>query len=302
MMIFYVKCDSPLHGDAPRSPARRAARASVLGFVPVALLFVLCGVAGAQSSKPAPPLKIGVTLHPYYSWTASVVGNLPGYEVRALLPGDIDAGDYQPRPQDIKRLADLETELLEKISVAVVHRDDARNRRVGQLRRRLRFDPAQPPRILRRVLLQRRRVLRPQSREGALNRIRLLNRVRERDERMRVHACAAALANHRRLGVDAHNRRARVPRRLQHRKDEIVVADAIDDDDVEVCETLDVLRPRLVIPRVDIARQQRAHFVPRQVADNVRRPGVVRMQRDADLQRCRRLFSLRMSDVRNRQK
>lgn len=64
--------------------------------------------AHAQTAKPAAPLKIGVTLHPYYSWTANVVGNLPGYEVRALLPGDIDAGDYQPRPQDIKRLADLD--------------------------------------------------------------------------------------------------------------------------------------------------------------------------------------------------
>jgi zinc transport system substrate-binding protein len=28
--------------------------------------------------------------------------------VRALLPGDIDAGDYQPRPEDIKRMADLD--------------------------------------------------------------------------------------------------------------------------------------------------------------------------------------------------
>ncbi len=62
----------------------------------------------AQTPKPTAPLKIGVTLHPYYSWTANVVGNLPGYEVRALLPGDIDAGDYQPRPQDIKRMADLD--------------------------------------------------------------------------------------------------------------------------------------------------------------------------------------------------
>jgi zinc transport system substrate-binding protein len=62
----------------------------------------------AQSAKPATTLKIGVTLHPYYSWTANVVGNLAGYEVRALLPGDIDAGDYQPRPQDIKRMSDLD--------------------------------------------------------------------------------------------------------------------------------------------------------------------------------------------------
>jgi zinc transport system substrate-binding protein len=56
----------------------------------------------------AAPLKIGVTLHPYYSWTKNVVGTLPGYEVRALLPGEIDAGDYQPRPEDIKKLADLD--------------------------------------------------------------------------------------------------------------------------------------------------------------------------------------------------
>jgi zinc transport system substrate-binding protein len=70
---------------------------------------VVCATAAhAQGSKSAAPLKIGVTLHPYYSWTANIVGNLPGYEVRALLPGDIDAGDYQPRPQDIKRLADLD--------------------------------------------------------------------------------------------------------------------------------------------------------------------------------------------------
>ena len=67
-----------------------------------------------RSAQPA-PLKIGVTLHPYYSWTANVVGKLPGYEVRALLPGDIDAGDYQPRPQDIKRLADLDVVVINGI-------------------------------------------------------------------------------------------------------------------------------------------------------------------------------------------
>jgi zinc transport system substrate-binding protein len=53
-------------------------------------------------------LRIGVTLHPYYSWAKNVVGDLPGYEVRSLLPGEIDAGDYQPRPDDIKKLIDLD--------------------------------------------------------------------------------------------------------------------------------------------------------------------------------------------------
>ena len=60
------------------------------------------------SAQPARRLKIGVTLHPYYSWTKNVVGSLPGYEVRSILPGEIDAGDYQPRPDDIKKLADLD--------------------------------------------------------------------------------------------------------------------------------------------------------------------------------------------------
>jgi zinc transport system substrate-binding protein len=87
---------------------RRTRCASVLNFVFLVWSLLFATAAHAQTAKPAAPLKIGVTLHPYYSWTANVVGNLPGYEVRALLPGDIDAGDYQPRPQDIKKLADLD--------------------------------------------------------------------------------------------------------------------------------------------------------------------------------------------------
>jgi zinc transport system substrate-binding protein len=93
---------------APKARTRRACCASVLSFFVAFVSLVCASAAYAQAAKPAAPLKIGVTLHPYYSWTANVVGNLPGYEVRALLPGDIDAGDYQPRPQDIKKLADLD--------------------------------------------------------------------------------------------------------------------------------------------------------------------------------------------------
>ncbi len=55
----------------------------------------------------APPLKVGVTLHPYYSWTANVAVGLP-IEVRPVLPGEVDAGSYQPRPQDVEKLADLD--------------------------------------------------------------------------------------------------------------------------------------------------------------------------------------------------
>jgi zinc transport system substrate-binding protein len=71
-----------------------------------AMLLALAGWA-AGSARPA-PLVIGVTLHPYYSWVKNVVGDLPGFEVRPILPGEIDAGDYQPRPQDIRKLADVD--------------------------------------------------------------------------------------------------------------------------------------------------------------------------------------------------
>ena len=76
-------------------------------FVLVAAAAVL-GAASVASAQPKPALKIGVTLHPYYSWAMNIVQGLPGYEVRSILPGEVDAGDYQPRPDDIKKLADLD--------------------------------------------------------------------------------------------------------------------------------------------------------------------------------------------------
>jgi zinc transport system substrate-binding protein len=55
----------------------------------------------------AAPLKVGVTLHPYYSWTANVAQGLP-VEVVPVLPGEVDVGSYQPRPQDVKKLESLD--------------------------------------------------------------------------------------------------------------------------------------------------------------------------------------------------
>ena len=74
----------------------------------ITMSLLLLGLADPARAQAPRVLKIGVTLHPYYSWTKNVVGTLPGYEVRAILPGEIDAGDYQPRPEDIKKLADLD--------------------------------------------------------------------------------------------------------------------------------------------------------------------------------------------------
>jgi zinc transport system substrate-binding protein len=61
----------------------------------------------APAGKAPAPLRVGVTLHPYYSWTANVVAGTD-VEVRSILPGEVDAGNYQPRAEDIKKLADLD--------------------------------------------------------------------------------------------------------------------------------------------------------------------------------------------------
>jgi zinc transport system substrate-binding protein len=74
------------------------------------LVLALLPTASVPATEVAPavaPLKVGVTLHPYYSWTMNVVGDT-GVEVRPVLPGEIDAGDYQPRPEDIAKIADLD--------------------------------------------------------------------------------------------------------------------------------------------------------------------------------------------------
>ncbi|HXO41294.1 MAG TPA: hypothetical protein VN999_07600, partial [Thermoanaerobaculia bacterium] len=52
---------------------------------PAAAARQAAGAARAPGSGPV--LVIGVTLHPYYSWTRNVVGDIPGFEVRPILPG-----------------------------------------------------------------------------------------------------------------------------------------------------------------------------------------------------------------------
>jgi zinc transport system substrate-binding protein len=83
-----------------------ARRLQIVACAALAGFLIVSGPLWAQQA--APTLKIGITLHPYFSWTKNVIGALPGYEVRSILPGEIDAGDYQPRPEDIKKLTDLD--------------------------------------------------------------------------------------------------------------------------------------------------------------------------------------------------
>jgi len=73
----------------------------------IALGLVLLSTPGAEPPPSPRPLKVGVTLHPYYSWTANVVRDC-GVEVIPILPGEVDAGDYQPRTEDIAKIAGLD--------------------------------------------------------------------------------------------------------------------------------------------------------------------------------------------------
>jgi zinc transport system substrate-binding protein len=73
----------------------------------LALLLVLLGTPAPGDAAHVARLTVGVTLHPYYSWTKNIAGDAD-VEVRPVIPGEIDAGNYQPSPEDITKLADLD--------------------------------------------------------------------------------------------------------------------------------------------------------------------------------------------------
>ncbi|AFM27406.1 metal ABC transporter solute-binding protein, Zn/Mn family [Desulfomonile tiedjei] len=54
-------------------------------------------------------LRIGVTLHPYYSYVANIVGDKA--EVVPLIQPGFNPHNYRPQPEDIKRLVNPETKL-----------------------------------------------------------------------------------------------------------------------------------------------------------------------------------------------
>jgi len=85
----------------------RPAPALWIGLLLAAAAAASAAIGAEPTPVPGTTLKVGVTLHPYYSWTKNVVGDC-AVEVRPILPGEVDAGDYQPRPADIHKLADLD--------------------------------------------------------------------------------------------------------------------------------------------------------------------------------------------------
>ena len=74
------------------------------GFV-LTLLFWSADGLGAERPR------VGVTLHPYYSWLSTIAGDT--VEVVPILPAEVDPHTYQPRPRELEVLETLDAIVLD---------------------------------------------------------------------------------------------------------------------------------------------------------------------------------------------
>ena len=68
---------------------------------------MLAPLANAEAAKR---LRIGITLHPYYSYVTNIVGDKA--EVVPLIPAGFNPHAYEPRAEDIKRIGTLDVIVL----------------------------------------------------------------------------------------------------------------------------------------------------------------------------------------------
>lgn len=68
---------------------------------------------GARNAGAAARPRFGVTLHPYYSYVASIVGDRA--EVVPVIPAGFNPHAYEPRPDDILRIGSLDAIVLNGI-------------------------------------------------------------------------------------------------------------------------------------------------------------------------------------------
>lgn len=97
----------------PVSKLLAAGRASLSQRLRRAALAILPALALAPFMAHAAPLKIGVTLHPYYSYVANIVGDAA--QVVPLIPAGFNPHAYEPRAEDIKRINELDVVVLNGI-------------------------------------------------------------------------------------------------------------------------------------------------------------------------------------------
>ena len=66
------------------------------------MVITIGGISSAQTKRQ----KIGITLHPYYSWVKNIVSDVA--DVVPVLPPEADPHSYQLRPMDMKKLESLD--------------------------------------------------------------------------------------------------------------------------------------------------------------------------------------------------
>ena len=76
-------------------------------------LLLACVLPAAAQAALERPLRIGITLHPYYSYVSNVVGDRA--EVVPLIPAGFNPHAYEPRAEDIKRIGSLDVIVLNGI-------------------------------------------------------------------------------------------------------------------------------------------------------------------------------------------
>ncbi|MDH1559182.1 metal ABC transporter substrate-binding protein [Pseudomonas chengduensis] len=74
------------------------------------LLSLGAALAPALASADNHRLRIGITLHPYYSYVSNIVGDRA--DVVPLIPAGFNPHAYEPRAEDIKRIGDLDVVVL----------------------------------------------------------------------------------------------------------------------------------------------------------------------------------------------
>ncbi len=89
---------------AHRSAARLLAPAAV-GLL-LAAAFMSATVNAATASASDETLKVGITLHPYYSYVSNIVGDRA--EIVPLVDAGFNPHSYELQPTDLKRLLGLD--------------------------------------------------------------------------------------------------------------------------------------------------------------------------------------------------
>ena len=72
----------------------------------IARLLALSAVTFAAQAAAAAPLKVGITLHPYYSFVANIVGDRA--EIIPLIDADANPHGYAPQPDDMIRITSMD--------------------------------------------------------------------------------------------------------------------------------------------------------------------------------------------------